>query len=164
MCINVTWMLSDIIRFCLGTFKDTSCECVLFFSSETTWNNFQSTLTNRNKQKQRSFKQRCWQSVFEVMHFESVLSQICSLPLRKLVLVGSFPLQGKGLKFLWHLSAAGIKRGNSRISRGSPCFVPLHCDWISKNADTNLYFEVALIFGCGALMFQECAFDVDILD
>ena len=29
---------------------------------------------------------------------------------------------------------------------------------------TNLYFEVALIFGCGALMFQECAFDVDILD
>ena len=44
----------------------------------------------------------------EVMRFESILSQICSLQRRKLVLVGSFRLQCRGLKFHSFMFSCGI--------------------------------------------------------
>ena len=44
------------------------------------------------------------QSVFQVMHFESILSQICSLALRKLVLVGAFGCNAGVSSFMFSCS------------------------------------------------------------
>ena len=53
--------------------------------------NFQNTLTNRNKQKQKILETTVLTiRVFQVMRFESILSQTCPLQLRKLVLFGAF--------------------------------------------------------------------------
>ena len=115
---------------------------------------FKSHWQKRNKQKQRSWKQRCWQSVCWVGAFW--ISFVSNLffaveevgACREL----SFARQGSQVScFPVAFESLQLEsRGDSSISRGA-CW---------------RIFTVRMLwsFGCGALMFQECAFDVDILD
>ena len=136
-----------------------------FFSSETTWNNFQNTLTNRNKQKQRSLKQRSWLTKC-VWGGASSINFVSNLFFahEEVGACRSFRVQCRGLKFdvfLWHFRvSAGIKGKFKHFKRNFLISsTALGLNWLNiyQCWDTNLPFEVALIFGSGALMFQECA-------
>ena len=90
---------------------------------ETTFKTHWQIETNRNKD--LSNNGPGWQSVFEVVHLQSILFQICSLQMRKLVLVGAFVCNAgvSSLTFSCGISEFQLEsRGNSSISRGISWF------------------------------------------
>ena len=112
-------------------FKASFCGCP-FSSSEATWNNFEHTLINRNKQKQRS--RWCILKQFFVSNLFFAVEEVGAS--REL----SFAMQGSQVScFLVAFESLQLEsRGNSSISRGISCFfIFFHC--ILTSAEIQIF-------------------------
>ena len=149
MCINVSWMLSDVIRFCFGMFRLYFVDVSLFY-----W---------------KQLAKYTWQTAVIKFSWYIWISFVAwSLPVRKLVLVGAFVCSAAVSSLLFSCGIWECSWNLGEIQAFQMNFLAfstaLRLNWLNMEWcwDTNLHFEVALIFGCGAL--SRMCFDVETLD